>query len=693
MVRSGEVADRWVVAGAAATAAGALVARSLPIWVPVVVGAVALVRRRPAVWCLLLFLVADLLAVRSLEGLTAPPDAPFDGVVILVTDPEPTTGGRLRFEASTPHGRLLSEVRSPHAIEAIRSALAGDRLHVRGTTGTLWRTTDWTRSRHLSGTLLVEVVVAKEPGGAHHAAANGYRRLLDRGAASLDPTQRSLLAGLVLGDDRAQPPQLTADFRASGLTHLLAVSGENVGTLEIWFRPVQAVIYTRVSQDRARGRSVAEQEADARAMCEREGWTVAEVVTDSVGASRRSKGTRTGWQRTTDLLEAGDVDVLVTWEASRAQRDLVAYGELRDLCARTGTLWAYSGRIHDLSEGHDRFTTGLDALLAEREAEDTRTRVLRAVRANAAAGRPHGRRLFGYRRTYDPDSGHLVGQEPDPLEAPVVRRIFADYLSGIGSRTIARNLNAEEITTGTGARWQDSQVWRVLQNPAYAARRVHRGEVVGPADWPALVSENTFDAAQARRQAAQTGRHRQSREARLLTAVARCGLCGGKMAVGHDRNHRKVYQCRTHFHISRDEVMVDEYVSAAIVARIDDADVDLSPTDSDEVLAMRVEVDDLRKRLAEATAEFTAGRLSAGTLGVVETDLTGQIDLIERRIRRCLLPINIEPPTGDAATWWADLGRERRREYAGAFIAAVTIGPTRRGSRTFDPDAITIDWR
>ncbi|HEX6236004.1 MAG TPA: recombinase family protein, partial [Acidimicrobiales bacterium] len=125
----------------------------------------------------------------------------------------------------------------------------------------------------------------------------------------------------------------------------------------------RALIYTRVSQDRAGGRSPAEQEAEARAHCEREGWEVAEVVTDSVGASRHSKGHRDGWGRARRLVGAGDVDVLVTWEASRAQRDLSAYSELRDLCAAHGVRWAYSGRVHDLTTSDGRFRTGLDALL------------------------------------------------------------------------------------------------------------------------------------------------------------------------------------------------------------------------------------------------------------------------------------------------------------------------------------------
>ncbi|MDE0804993.1 MAG: ComEC/Rec2 family competence protein [Acidimicrobiales bacterium] len=221
-------ADTWPVVAASAAVVGAYVASPIPWWTIIPLGVVAAVVRRPIAGVLLLVVVTNVLAVRSLDGLDPPPSEDFTGVVTLVTDPEPTIAGGLRFEVSSMYGHLIVDVRSPTAAEALESLLAGDRARVAGVTDELSRPTAWSRSRHLAGTLRIESVVSVTGGSAPTEAANAYRRLLDRGAATLEPTQRSLLAGLVLGDDRAQPPQLTADFRAAGLTHLLAVSGQNV---------------------------------------------------------------------------------------------------------------------------------------------------------------------------------------------------------------------------------------------------------------------------------------------------------------------------------------------------------------------------------------------------------------------------------------------------------------------------------
>ncbi len=66
------------------------------------------------------------------------------------------------------------------------------------------------------------------PRSPPYVVANALRAAIARGCAPLDPTDRSLLAGFLLGDTRGIPPVVSGEFRAAGLSHLLAVSGENV---------------------------------------------------------------------------------------------------------------------------------------------------------------------------------------------------------------------------------------------------------------------------------------------------------------------------------------------------------------------------------------------------------------------------------------------------------------------------------
>jgi DNA invertase Pin-like site-specific DNA recombinase len=99
----------------------------------------------------------------------------------------------------------------------------------------------------------------------------------------------------------------------------------------------RAIIYARVSSDKAGGRSVEEQVAECRAVCERNGWPVAEVLHDNDrSASRYATKTRPDYAKLLDRLRPGDDmlrpgDVVVMWEASRATRDQAQYVELRSL--------------------------------------------------------------------------------------------------------------------------------------------------------------------------------------------------------------------------------------------------------------------------------------------------------------------------------------------------------------------------
>ncbi len=69
------------------------------------------------------------------------------------------------------------------------------------------------------------------PPGAVAAAAERLRAGLRSAVDRAPPDARGLLPGLVIGDTSRTPPDLTAAMRATGMTHLTAVSGSNVAVV------------------------------------------------------------------------------------------------------------------------------------------------------------------------------------------------------------------------------------------------------------------------------------------------------------------------------------------------------------------------------------------------------------------------------------------------------------------------------
>jgi site-specific DNA recombinase len=467
---------------------------------------------------------------------------------------------------------------------------------------------------------------------------------------------------------------------------------------------VRALIYTRISDDQRDGRSPGEQEAEARAVCQREGWDVLEVLSDSAGASRHSRGGRPGWDRAKALIADSAVDVLVTWEASRAERKLAGVAELIDLCAAHGVLWSYKGRTYDPATSSDRFNIGLDGLVAVREADETSERVQRAMRSSAAKGRPHGRNLYGYRRDYELGTSRrptLVRQYPDPETGPVVQRIFIEYLSGRGSHSIAAGLNAGGIAGPATASWDSLQVRRLLRNPAYAGRRSHRGELSAKRwpGWEPLVDVGTFDKVAARLDRMSERNVRQRTTAHLLSGVARCGVCGGKMRV-ITKVGQPAYDCRDRHCVGRSLPKLDLYVTGKVLGRLSLPDVAESLEDSDnraEVHAARQLADELRDELDKAFKLWQERKLSPGAYARMETDLQERITKAEDKARRALVPIQLDdlPAADRIDAWWDGLDTERQREIVAALIAVVAVHPLKPGMRRrqFYPELVEIDWR
>ncbi len=436
----------------------------------------------------------------------------------------------------------------------------------------------------------------------------------------------------------------------------------------------RAIIYARVSSDRAAGRSVEEQVTECRAFCSRHGWPVAEVLTDNdLSASRFATKNRPEYTRLRDLLRPGDV--LVMWEASRAQRDLKRYVELRDLCAERGVRWSYSGKVYDLGDGDDRFSTGLDALLAEKESEQTRLRILRSHRANLAAGKPHGRVPYGYKIVRDPDTGKPVSREPDPARAPLVAEAARRVLDGHSFGSVVR-----WIETKDPIGWDSAKLRRLLLNPTLAGYRTHGGAIHGKGTWQAIITPEQSDDLIALFAARQTG-PRGMPVKYLLTGIAKCDECGaglvrrksGKRAGGEVGI---VYACGASRHVGRNMDDVDAAVLEVIEAIL---------TNPDALAAMaapRPELDstatvrlaELRDRLVAVEEQIIDGTMSPATGARVATRLEQQIAELEA----ATAPVFTDPVVAEVASapdpvaMFRSLPLPQQREFIRATVT-VTI--------------------
>jgi competence protein ComEC len=121
----------------------------------------------------------------------------------------------------------------------LRLLESGDEVEVSGWLQPLGGYDERLRWRHAVASFDAVELRAFDPARSPlHRTANFLRARVLAGGRHLAPTERALMAGFLLGDTRELPRDVEEQFRASGLTHLLAVSGANVAFVLALVRPL-----------------------------------------------------------------------------------------------------------------------------------------------------------------------------------------------------------------------------------------------------------------------------------------------------------------------------------------------------------------------------------------------------------------------------------------------------------------------
>lgn len=483
--------------------------------------------------------------------------------------------------------------------------------------------------------------------------------------------------------------------------------------------PLRALIYNRVSSDPTRRRvSVDSQDVENQAWCDREGIEVAASISDNDrSASRAAVKQREGYLQVRRALAGnlyGRIDFLVVWESSRAERTLDGHVELRNLCVTHNVRLVYKGRIFDMSSGDDRFTTGIDALVDEREAERIRERVLRGHRRSAAEGRPRSGVPYGYRRLYDEKSGFLRDQVPDPVTAPIVQEIVARVLAGETLYSIVVDLNQRGVPTpngrktGTVGTWQSATIRSLLRSRSMTGVRTHKGTVHAEATWEPIVS--TTDWLRAQRVLADPVRARHHRGVAvkyLMSGIATCGVCGAWCRPASNRGYPS-YMCAGYGpgstggkgHVTIRRVPLDTMVENLVIGYVSRPDVAalLSAPEPDDSGASKAlaELAELRARLdAFIESAGSPGGISPMALAEVEARLRPQIADAEQRAAPRALPVPIAAMVaGDPRQVWEDdLDMSQQRQVV-RFLMEIKISKSARGlgARGFEPGRVNVRW-
>lgn len=465
---------------------------------------------------------------------------------------------------------------------------------------------------------------------------------------------------------------------------------------------MKGVIYSRISDDpTGQAAGVERQRDECLALAESRGVEVLDLIVDN-DLSATSGKRRPGFDRVLELLRADRVDTIVVWHTDRLYRlprDLEPIIALAD--ARRLRFLTVTASEIDLNTASGRMVARHLANASAYEVEHKAERQRSASDQRAAKGMPTARPGYGYRRI---DGRDVVVE----AEAALIREGARRLLAGESLRSIAADFNARGVPSPAGAPWQGVTLRQLIRRTSLAGLRTHRGRVVGKFDpdvHPAILDSDSHKRIVAllddpvRATAGNVGHPPKY----LLSGIALCGLCGGRMKrlppwtpkPGQTSKPVKAaYACGSCHRVRRLQEPVDGMVTEIVLQRLeqDDAADLISTGDAEIVRTARDAIAAVNARLASAADLFAQGSIDGEQLTRITARGRSEREVLEGQLSAALPPALPSDMIGpQARKVWAALDIERRRAVINTLMR-ITVLPGGVGQRGFNPDLIRIDW-
>jgi site-specific DNA recombinase len=473
-------------------------------------------------------------------------------------------------------------------------------------------------------------------------------------------------------------------------------------------------VYCRISEDRdGEGAGVERQRGQCEELAGQLGWVVVDYYIDN-DISASSGKLRKHYGRLMGDLRSGRIDAVIAWHTDRLHRrpdELEPFITLVESCgALVRTVKA--GEL-DFSTASGRMVARMLGVIARHEIEHMVERIVAKKSEQAAGGEYRGSgRPFGYEGRPANGAQGVAGMVVRQDEAQELREAARRILVGGQTPAAVRDWwNERGVVTSCGNRWTTRAVVNVLVRPRNAALIEHEGQIVGPAQWPGVLEEETWAGLRDKLGDGSPKRSYRPRSQRLLAGIARCGWvdsedpesreCGEPMiSGGRKANGQPRYICRTRQHFTRLAEPLEDYVAAFVVARLSAPDaVQLlagPPTQRSASLHTRAAA--VRAKLDALSSAFMDDAIDPQQLRVGTKKGRDELVQIEAELAAQASDTVLIGIAGkaNAAEIWVDSPMERRRAILDA-LADVTLLAVPRGGRGgtagFNPATVRITPR
>ena len=463
----------------------------------------------------------------------------------------------------------------------------------------------------------------------------------------------------------------------------------------------ECCIYSRISADKRKdtddeGMGVARQEKECRELAKRLKLKVTKVYRDN-DISAYSGAHRPEFEAMLDGIKRGQYDALVCWHTDRLTRSIKDLERIIEICdAANVPIHTVSGGDLDLTnatgKGLARIVGSINRMESEHKAE--RIRAARLQQAENGVWFTNCR-MFGYT-----DDGKI-----ERAEAKLIRKAARDILAGSSAGAIIREWNAAGVTTVRGNQWIPTTFRRLMTNPRYAALCEYKGKVVGPGNWPAVISAEDHAGLVAVFKDKAQGFKGVSWERKWLgTHRYLCGLCGAKMQH-YVSKQAHAYRCTAARHLSRQQPALDELVEAVALGFMRDtrkvgALLAAATKDrkGEDATVMRTRRASLQAQKDELAALFSEGVLDGPAVRREAAKLSDKIATLDSALaelaRNSPLAEMLSEGVEHLDKRWAAASQDIKGKVLDELFTVVINPASANGGRGgFDPDCIDFIWK
>ncbi len=280
------------------------------------------------------------------------------------------------------------------------------------------------------------------------------------------------------------------------------------------------VIYARYSSSGQREESIEGQLRDCHAYAERNDIVIVGEYCDYALTGTNDR--RPEFQRMIADSKKGGFSTVLVWKIDRFARSRYDSAIYKQKLRQNGVrVISAKESIPDGPEG-----IILEASIegfAEYYSANLSQNVKRGLYDSALKRQTLGQSVFGLQKAPDGTWEH------NPAEAPIVKRVFEEYVSGKSAKDIMVDLNNEGYRTNKGNVFNKNSIRRILQNTKYYGLYQY-SDIYDENGIPPIVSKALFDEAQRMLER----HHEKPAEKKidggfLLTGKLFCGKCGKPM--------------------------------------------------------------------------------------------------------------------------------------------------------------------